>query len=166
MKFLLLETASIFHLRPLAFKVLKRLISGKFPTVKWITTQKLARWLADPLRTQPIILDARSEAEYDLSHLNKAQRIDPKLPDLSPLLKSPDQPIVVYCSVGYRSARIAERLQQAGCSCVYNLEGSLFKWANEGRPVFKDDCLTAFVHPYDAAWGKLLKSEYHGQPYG
>lgn len=56
-------------LRSLAFKIIKRLTSRKFPIVEWITTKELAGWLEDPLKPQPIILDARTEAEYVVSHL-------------------------------------------------------------------------------------------------
>lgn len=43
----------------------------------------------------------------------------------------PDSHIVVYCSVSYRSSILARRLQDMGFTNVYNLEGSIFKWANE-----------------------------------
>ena len=43
---------------------------------------------------------------------------------------------------------------------MHNLEGSLFKWANEGRHMRdKMDRPTVFVHPYNAVWGTLLKPE-------
>ena len=147
----------------LAFNIIKGLTTRKFPNVEWISTEEFAHWLADPLKPQPIILDARSEAEYAVSHLKQSKRIEPNDPNLAIFTGSKDKPIVVYCSVGYRSARIAERLQQAGFSVVYNLEGSIFQWANEGRPVFKDERPTMLVHPYDDLWGKLLKSEYRAQ---
>jgi len=47
-------------------------------------------------------------------------------------------------------------VRQAGFSRVYNLEGSIFQWANEGRPVCKDDRPTMLVHPNDALWEDLL----------
>ena len=147
----------------LAFNIIKGLTTRKFPNVEWITTEEFAQWLADPLKPQPILLDARSEAEYAVSHLRASQRIEPNEPDLATFTESKDKPIVVYCSVGYRSARIAEHLQQAGFSVVYNLEGSIFQWANEGRPVFKDDRPTILVHPYNALWGNLLNPEYRAQ---
>ena len=49
-----------------------------------------------------------------------------------------DTPIVVYCSVGYRSARVARWLGRQGFTNVRNLDGSLFAWANEGRPMEAD----------------------------
>lgn len=148
------------NLRSLAFNIIKRLVVQKFPTVKWITTAELAQWLKDSQKPQPIVLDARSKAEYALSHLKEAQRIDPKTPKLAALLEFQNTPIVTYCSVGYRSARVAEQLGQAGFSHVYNLEGSLFQWVNEGHQVFQNGCLTTLVHPYNARWGKLLKLQH------
>lgn len=42
---------------------------------------------------------------------------------------------------------------------VYNLEGSLFKWANENRPIVdRNGAITEKVHPYNSVWGKLLYS--------
>lgn len=149
--------------RSLAFKIIKYLTSRKFSTVKWITTEELARWLDDPVQ-RPILLDARTETEYTVSHLKSAARIDPYHPASDSLTAvAKDIPVVVYCSVGYRSARIAEWLQRSGFSCVYNLEGSILKWVDEGRPVFKNGYQTMRVHPYDSLWGKLLKSQYRQQ---
>ncbi len=132
-----------------------------FPTVEWITLEELAQWLKDPVKPQPMVLDARSEAEYALSHLKDAQRIDPSYPNLAAVAGvSKDTPLVVYCSVGYRSARVASRLGHSGFSRVYNLQGSIFQWVNSGHPVFKDGHPTQLVHPYDLIWGRLLKSRY------
>ena len=37
-----------------------------------------------------------------------------------------------------------------------NMEGSIFKWANEGRPVYRDGERVEKVHPYNETWGRLL----------
>ncbi|HEY0351514.1 MAG TPA: hypothetical protein VGC48_05300, partial [Gemmatimonadales bacterium] len=55
--------------RPLAFQILQRRTASKFPEVQWITTENLARWRADSGRPQPVILDARTGPEFELSHL-------------------------------------------------------------------------------------------------
>ncbi|MUL38043.1 rhodanese-like domain-containing protein [Gloeocapsopsis dulcis] len=159
---LLLGIVGLFSWRSLAFRILKHLIRRKFPTVQWLTTQELAQW-QNSQKPQPVLLDARDAAEYQLSHLQQAQRIDPQQPDLSDLTQSQDTPIVVYCSVGYRSAKIATKLAEAGYKHVYNLEGSIFQWINEGRPVFQDSNQTTQVHPYDRRWGQLLKSKYRAK---
>jgi len=147
--------------RSLAFWILKPLIRRKFPTVEWLTTQELAQW-QNSQKPQPILLDARNAAEYQVSHLQQAQHINPKQPELS-ALPSQETPIVVYCSVGYRSAKIAAKLTKAGYKHVYNLKGSIFQWVNEGRPVFQGNNQTTHVHPYDRLWGQLLKSKYRAK---
>lgn len=151
--------------RPLAFQVLQRRIASKFPQVQWISTEELARWQENPGRPQPVVLDARTDPEFQLSHLRGALPIDPYRPSLRSLQSFPkDTPVVVYSSVGYRSCRVADWLAKAGYTEVRNLAGSLFQWANEGRPLFKDgDRPTAIVHPYDRKWGLLVQGQYRAQ---
>ncbi|MEP0818287.1 MULTISPECIES: rhodanese-like domain-containing protein [Trichocoleus] len=136
----------------------------QFPQVRWITTAELAQWLSNPVRSQPLLLDARTQAEYAVSHLATAQQIDPIAPDLAALGQI-DQatPLVVYCSIGYRSAKVAAQLAQAGFTQVYDLEGSIFQWANEARPLWQAEQPTTKVHPYNAQWGLLLKPEYRAE---
>lgn len=143
----------------LILTLLKGWIRLQFPLVPAIGPGKLAQKLADPTQPAPVLLDARSEAEYAVSHLAAAQHVPGGLPEnlLSHLRQ--DTPLVVYCSVGYRSARVAQHLRQAGFHQVFNLEGGLFQWANEGRPMVRDGQPVQQVHPYNAQWGKLLKVE-------
>lgn len=158
---LIMGIVGLWNWRSLAFGILKHLIRRQFPTVQSLTTQELAQWQNQ--KPQPLLLDARNAAEYQLSHIQQAQHIDPQQPDLSALPKSPETAIVVYCSVGYRSAKVAAKLAQAGYKHVYNLEGSIFQWVNEGRPVFQDNKATTQVHPYDRRWGQLLKSKHRAK---
>ena len=44
----------------------------------------------------------------------------------------------------------------AGYADVWNLEGSIFQWANGGRPVYRDGRPVEAVHPYNTLWGTLL----------
>ena len=147
--------------RGVAFEAIRRLTAHKFPDVQWIDRADLARWREDPGRTQPLLIDARTKPEYQVSHLRDAILIDPSRPSLRPLKTlAKNDPIVVYCSVGYRSARLAHWLGGQGYTNVRNLAGSIFQWANEDRPVFRDDRPTTEVHPYDRRWGLLLESRY------
>lgn len=130
-------------------------IHHDFQQVKQITTAGLASQLRDPQRTPPVLLDIRTEAEYEVSHLKDAWRIQPGSP-ASAIQLPKDQPIVTYCSVGYRSGAFAQTLQEAGYTHGENLRGSIFKWANEGRPVFRDGRRVEKVHPYNKTWGLLL----------
>ncbi|HYC31735.1 MAG TPA: rhodanese-like domain-containing protein [Gemmatimonadales bacterium] len=152
---------ALFAGRPLAFEVVRRMTVRKFPDVRWIDAAELARWREDPTRAQPVVLDARTGAEFDVSHLEGAVRIDPYRPLLHPLRGMPkDTAIAVYSSVGYRAARVAWWLGRQGYSNVRTLEGSLFAWANDGRPMFRDDRPTVQVHPYDERWGYMLEKPY------
>ena len=68
--------------------------------------------------------------------------------------------IVVYCSIGYRSEKIAEKLRRKGYT-VFNLYGGIFDWKNKGNTVV--DSLgntTEKVHAYNEAWSKWL---FNGQ---
>lgn len=151
--------------RPLAFEVLQRRTASKFPEVKWITTEDLARWRADSGRPQPVILDARTGSEFEISHLKGATLIDPYKPSLLALQRLPrDTALVVYSSAGYRGARVASWLGKTGYTRGLNLSGGLFQWANEGRPLFRGESRpTAMVHPYDRKWGLLVERRYRAQ---
>ncbi len=131
-------------------------IRAEFPEVRQLATADLATWLDDPGRPRPRLIDARTREEYEVSHLPGAVHAE-DVGDVE-LLTGGDrkQPLVVYCSVGYRSSALAARLQAEGYTDVQNLEGSIFRWANEGRPLFRGDLKTGVVHPYDASWGRYL----------
>lgn len=160
---------------------LKQTIRARFPGVRQLATAELAGWLASPQSASPLLLDARTPAEYAVSHLPGARLAASETEALALLQAEPrDRLVVAYCAVGYRSSALAEQLQQRGYTNVYNLEGSIFEWANEGRPLFRTRAATPTlagsgakvepapqgeqpakqVHPYDAKWGVYLKREY------
>lgn len=144
--------------RRLGWHMLNTEIRRKFPTVQRIHTDGLAAWLGDPQRPAPVLLDVREPAEFDVSHLAAARRVEPGT-DPRALGLPKDQPIVTYCSVGYRSAVFAQQLQKAGYTNVRNLEGSIFQWANEGRPMVRDGQPVKTVHPFNTIWGSLLDAD-------
>lgn len=133
-------------------------IRKSYPMVKQITTQELDEWLKSADRKKPLLLDARAKDEYAASHLKDAKLASTEKKALKILdTMQRDEPIVVYCSVGVRSSKLAQKLQKQGYFNVYNLEGSIFKWANEGRPVYADEKVVKKVHHYDSKWGQFLK---------
>lgn len=146
--------------RGVGWFLVKRSLHGKFSGIDWITTRQLADWLAEKNRRQPALLDVRTLAEWKVSHLPGARRVDPKADAESAALGlAKDAPIVTYCSVGYRSGAMAKRLQAAGYRHVQNLEGSIFQWANERRMLVQQRQRVTRVHPYNAFWGRLLEPE-------
>ena len=105
-----------------------------------------------------LFLDAREWKEYEVSHIKDALWIgyDHFLPDNLAGIP-PDAPIVVYCSVGYRSERIGEQLLALGYTNVHNLYGGIFEWVNQQQPVVNSQNQpTRRVHAYSKAWGIWL----------
>jgi rhodanese-related sulfurtransferase len=150
--------------RPIAFQALQWRIQRKFPEVRWLRTADLAARMNQPAAARPLLLDARTDEEFRVSHLRDAVRIDPYRPSVRPLGHSPkDALVTVYSSAGYRGARVATWLGKAGYTNVENLTGGIFAWVNEGRPVFRGETPTAQVHPYDHMWGYLVDGRYRAQ---
>ncbi len=137
----------------------EQMIDTRFTDVRHITPDSLQTALADTTR-HIILLDTREANEYAVSHLMGAIHVDPDETVFEFLTAvDRDTPIVTYCSIGYRSSAVAERLTEAGFRNVVNLRGSIFRWANEGRPIFRDGRRVNEVHPYDKVWGQLLNKQ-------
>ncbi len=154
--------ASVVRGQAIGWALVNAKIRSEFPDVPRITTDELAAWLPDRSRPAPLLLDVRTRAEFEVSHLPGAKHVEPDAP-ASVVRESKDRAIVTYCSVGYRSGAFAKKLRAAGFTNVLNLEGSIFRWANEGHPVFRGSQRVAEVHPYNGTWGMLLKKMHRAE---
>jgi rhodanese-related sulfurtransferase len=105
-----------------------------------------------------VILDAREREEYAISHLPNALFIGYNHMEKAVLTPIPkNKPIVVYCSIGYRSEKIGEKLQKMGFTKVYNLYGSIFEWVNQGNFVVNTEGgQTTKVHTFNKSWSKWV----------
>jgi len=100
--------------------------------VTGVSTAELATWLEGRTTEQPLLLDVRAAAEFDVSHLPGALPAPSVGQALDLIQARPTAgPVVLYCSVGYRSADLAAQLQAHGLTNLYNLEGSIFQWAKD-----------------------------------
>ena len=106
-----------------------------------------------------VILDCREAEEFEVSHLAGARLAAYSSFETEDLhLMKEDVPIVVYCSIGYRSERIGEKLQDAGYTKVFNLYGGIFDWKNKGGVVVAlDNDTTQKVHTYNKQWSRYLE---------
>lgn len=104
------------------------------------------------------LLDTREKEEFNVSHLKHARNVGYIWFDMRDIYDIPkDATIVLYCSVGYRSEKIGEKLIKAGYKNVFNLYGSIFEWVNHGYPVYKSDGVqTSEVHTYNKKWSKWV----------
>ena len=108
--------------------------------------------------TDYLFLDAREPKEFEVSHLEGAKSIGYDKLDFSALEgTSQDQPIVVYCSIGYRSNEVAAKLVEKGYSNVYNMYGGIFYWINHDKPLVDRQGITEKVHGYNRLWSKWVK---------
>ena len=146
-------------MRILSWWLIKSLIRLQFPEIRQLSTEDLAAWLQKDGVQKPLLLDARTEEEYEVSHLRDAKLAPSNLEDLVNQKEiNFSTPIVVYCSVGYRSGAIARRLQSIGYQNVFNLSGSIFQWVNETRLVYRGEKPVNKVHPYRRFWQYLLRA--------
>lgn len=113
-------------------------------------------------KTDAILLDAREQKEFEVSHLKNAICVGYdkfKLKEtLKKLPEDKNAKIVVYCSLGIRSETVAHKLIQAGYTNVFNLYGGIFEWKNANFKVV--DTLgnsTEKIHTFSKDWGKWLK---------
>lgn len=142
----------------------QRHIEAEFPGARHIATSALAEAIDAGSTKAPLLLDIRAPAEYRVSHLSGAiQAADAKAALLALHGHDKREPIVVYCSVGWRSSEVAEALQRGGYRDVRNLKGGIFTWANEGRPLYRDGRRVFVVHPFNRGWGRLLTPRYRAK---
>ncbi|HVS10594.1 MAG TPA: rhodanese-like domain-containing protein [Planctomycetota bacterium] len=135
-------------------------VREEFPHVRSVSVAELQRRLEGPVDSRPVLLDARSSEEFEVSHLQDAIHVPSKEEALAALSNTrKGDPVLVYCSVGYRSASLAQQLSAHGFTNVANVEGSIFEWANSGLPVYRGALRVHEVHPYDARWGRLLRRD-------
>ncbi|MBK7232343.1 MAG: rhodanese-like domain-containing protein [Saprospiraceae bacterium] len=107
------------------------------------------------------LLDTREYSEFKISHLKNAIWVGYENFDMNKLSKlEKNKAIVCYCSVGYRSEKICDKLSKNGFKYTYNLYGSIFEWANKSYPLYSSvDCLTDSIHAYNPLWGKFINNE-------
>lgn len=132
----------------------KARIKKEFPKVMQITIEEFRNKYSD----KAFLVDVREPGEYEVSHLRNAKNLTGADEIISAFNKSEKSILVLYCSVGLRSSKMADKVQPEIVQPVYNLEGSIFEWANAGLPVYKGDKQVDKVHPYNAYWGKLLNT--------
>ncbi len=155
---LLLAAPLALHCGGSSMSQLKALARASFPGVPQMGIEELDRRLADD--PPPLVIDVREPFEYEVSHLPGAVHAQGE--DIARLIAGtdPNRPVVLYCSVGYRSSAAAADLIQLNDpdlhGRIWNLEGSIFEWGNSGRSVYRGREEADRVHPYGRQWNRLL----------
>jgi rhodanese-related sulfurtransferase len=112
-----------------------------------------------------VLFDTRLLEEFEQSHIKDSIWIDPEtkpedfLSDQKTQIEN--QILIFYCSVGQRSSQFIQNVQDLcldnGAGGLYNLRGGIFKWYNEGFPVYNESGATNEIHPYNEFWGHFLE---------
>ena len=67
---------------------------------------------------------------------------------------------MIYCTVGFDSAPVAVRFLAQGYKRVQYLEGGIFLWANENRPLENNHGATDKVAPADSHYLSFLNRSH------
>ncbi len=100
------------------------------------------------------LLDAREKVEFDISHIDKSIWVGYKTFSIENIAYiNRNETLIVYCSVGWRSGKVAQKLIANGYSSVYNLYGGIFEWVNCGNKVYNCNGPTNNLHVLSSFWG-------------
>lgn len=84
-----------------------------------------------------IVLDVRTAAEFNESHLSNSVNIDVLgdyfSADVSALDKT--KSYAIYCRSGKRSVDASEAMDQMGFNATFNLNGGIIEWIDSGRDI-------------------------------
>src|SRR5437867_4437523 len=101
-------------------------------TVPAISVHELKR--KTEMREAFELIDVREPFEYEIARIDGAKLIPlGEIADRADELQR-EQPIVVHCHSGKRSAQAVRLLQQRGFSNIYNLEGGIDAWSEQIDP--------------------------------
>jgi adenylyltransferase/sulfurtransferase len=86
---------------------------------------------------EPVVVDVREQDEWDEGHIPGAVHVprghlESRIERLAP---DPVRPVLLYCSVGNRSAFAAKTLTELGYEDVVSLAGGFTDWKRNGFPV-------------------------------
>ncbi|XP_069767726.1 uncharacterized protein [Narcine bancroftii] len=151
-------------------------IRHRFPAVENLGSDAVDQLLREE-RERLRLLDVRSPAEYEVSHLEGAIRVDPETSDMEQLVNelglagTTDIAVVCYCSVGFHASKLAQKLGEflagdlrrgvPGTVKVYNLDGGFRRWSKENRSkVDSRNRPTSRDHAFTRLWDDLVGADF------
>ena len=87
-----------------------------------------------------VILDVRTPGEFAEGYIEGARLIDFQNGNFETEIADLDKnaTYAVYCRSGNRSGQAVKIMQDAGFLDLFNLEGGVIDWANQGKPLVKN----------------------------
>jgi molybdopterin/thiamine biosynthesis adenylyltransferase/rhodanese-related sulfurtransferase len=93
----------------------------------------------------PILIDVREKNEWEEGRIPTAVHIPRSFLEerIERVAPNRDQPVVLYCAGGVRSALAARDLQDMGYERAISMEGGFGRWKDQGRPFELPRALTS-----------------------
>ena len=81
-----------------------------------------------------MLLDVRTQAEYDSGHILNAINIshDEILEDPELLAEYKDSQMVVFCRSGVRAGKVIQLLESIGFEDIIDIDGDMLAWSEAG----------------------------------
>ena len=132
-------------------------ISENLPDIEAVTPAEIADAYK---KDEIIIVDVREPNEQAISMIPGAlTKIEFEEKRAAGTLE--DKPIYMHCTIGYRSGKYTQSLNEQGVKAK-NIKGSLLLWTHEGLPLeTADGTPTKTVNVYGEKWD-LLPDGYEG----
>lgn len=85
-------------------------------------------------------IDVREDHEFCIDHAAGARHLGKGIieRDIETMIPDKQAPIVLYCGGGYRSALVADTLQQMGYANVISMDGGIKAWRDANLQLEKD----------------------------
>lgn len=118
--------------------MVKQRVADAKSKITSIDHKTLRKWI-DEGEKEFVLLDVREPGEISAGKIEADETLE--VPRglvefvLPKKVKELDMPVVIYCLKGARGALVAEALADIGYTNVYNLDGGIHGWINEGHPV-------------------------------
>ncbi|MEJ5359910.1 MAG: rhodanese-like domain-containing protein [Desulfobacterales bacterium] len=95
-----------------------------------------------------LFIDVREKREQVVSMIPGAIRDEEFLKSLQTF---DGKILIAYCTISYRSGKLAERLAHRGIR-ILNLQGGLLGWVHAGGPIVDQKGETRRIHVYGPKW--------------
>jgi len=119
-----------------------------FPDIGEVSPDTLSHWINSG---NVVLVDVRKPKERAVSQIPKSitqEEFEDQLDTFT------DRPIVIYCTIGYRSGNFTQDLRKKGVK-AFNLEGGILAWVHHEGTVEHEGATVQQVHVYGQRWSLL-----------
>lgn len=102
-----------------------------------LTAEQLEALIAQDKSVQ--LIDVRTPGEIAQGYIKGSLHFDYSSPDFTKQLNTLDKskPVAVYCAVGGRSGKTAQKLNEMGFKKIYDFPGGMTEWKAKQKPIVK-----------------------------